>query len=144
MIITALTILSVFILAEAAHVWAFSVDIKKLYYADNMDPSTLRRVVDYNFSSGTLTTETITIPDSFVTKPPIDADLSYIFGPDTDPTNDIAVALDTGAMKATLTSAVQGGCIISTGPSLSTTPAVPQWDYSVQLTNFSGNLRLNN
>lgn len=137
--IISLLILSALLLAGAGDGWAFSVDVKHLAYTDKIDPSTQNRVLSYDFSAGTQSSNTIGIPDSFVTKPASDAGLTYTFGPYPDPSNDIVVALDTGTQHATLSSAAQGGCILNTSPGMpDPQSAMPQWEFTVQLTNFAG------
>ena len=121
---------------------AFSVDVKKLVYKDYMNPTTTRRVINYDFSGGSLTSNVITIPagaNGVAQVPPVEqmSPLTYTFGPYPDPTNDISISLNTGAAKATLTSAANGGLIINT-TTTPNTPPVPQWDYTVALTNFTG------
>jgi hypothetical protein len=115
---------------------AFSVDVKNIYYSDPFGP---RTVNNYNFSAGNLSANTISIPDTFVTKASPEAGLTYTFGPypaGTE-TNDIAVTLDTNNQKATLSTATDGGCIINTS-SPSTGNAGNEWHYAVQLRNFTG------
>ncbi|MCX7635927.1 MAG: hypothetical protein N2Z74_09340, partial [Syntrophales bacterium] len=62
----------------AAPVGAFSVDLTNLYYYDySGTPVGSPRTVNYNFSAGTINNNVITIPNSFITKPPPDAGLTY-------------------------------------------------------------------
>src|SRR3989339_494171 len=125
---------------------AFSVDVKRLYYADYTDTTTTRRVIDYDFSGGAISGSTIYIPSApsgaigagVLQAPPADGSLTYTFEPYPDPSNDISATLDTVNTRATLSSVANGGLIINTTPSLSTTLPVPQWTYLAALKNFAG------
>ncbi|MHB8827994.1 MAG: LamG-like jellyroll fold domain-containing protein [Syntrophales bacterium] len=125
---------------------AFSVDVRKLYYADYMDPNNTRRVIDYDFSGGSISGNTIAIPSApsglsgagVLQAPSIDGGLTYTFEPYPDPSNDISASLSTANKRATLISAANGGLIINTTPYPSTTLPVPQWTYTAALQNFAG------
>ena len=130
------------ILGTAGDLRAFSVDVKNIYYYDQLDAMSPSRIVDYNFSEGTNPSNMIVIPDSFVTKKQADTGLSYVFMPYPDPTNDITIALDATNQKATFTG-TKGGAVLYT--SSGNTPALPNpqsatpgWTWAVKLTNFSG------
>jgi hypothetical protein len=137
-----LVLCAAMLLGGVGNLHAFSVDVKGLGYVDYSNPTTARRVVNYDFSGGTIgaTDNTITLPAGAVpTQPPIDGNLTYTFGPYPDPENAVAVSLDTTSAKSTLTVASEnadGGCIINTTAPPSS-PPVPQWTYSVKLSNFA-------
>jgi hypothetical protein len=137
--ITIITLTALLIGGAATDAAAFSVDLKKLEYTDYSSPTTARKVVDYNFSGGTIGTtaaNTIDLPAGAVPiRPPDEGSLQYTFGPYPDPSNAISMALDMGASKATLTTATEGGCIINTVGTPA--PPVPQWTYAAKLNNFS-------
>ncbi|MBN1382122.1 MAG: PD40 domain-containing protein [Deltaproteobacteria bacterium] len=131
-------ILLIFLIHPAAvgSVFAFSVDVSRIYYADPAGTAGNTRQVDYDFTSGTISSNVISIPDTAVTKPPIDEELTYTFGPYDDPENDVAIQLNTAS--CTLTTSTQGGAIIATSPTLSTSIPLPEWTYEVRLQNFTG------
>jgi len=135
--LTALLLLAAIFLGGAGHLWAFSVDVTRLYYADPSGTPPNNHEVDYDFSTGTVTDNTISIPDTFVHKPAIDANLTYTFGPFPDPSNALALQLNSGS--ATLSTATSGVAIISTnGNPPSQSSPVLQWTYTVNLQNFAG------
>lgn len=140
--ITALLILSAFFLGDVGRLWAFSVDVTKLEYGNPNPPATPGRSLSYDFSAGNApVSNTITIPANFIASDlSFDTGTAFIFGPYPDPTNDIALALDTVGHRATLSSVQSGGCIISsTNPNVPTSAsATPTWIYAAELRNFTG------
>lgn len=138
--ITALLILSAFFLGDVGRLWAFSVDVTKLYYADPVGVSPNTRQINYDFSTGTISGNTISIPDASVIKPPVDANLTYTFGPYHEPDNAIALQLNSG--YCTLSTATNGGAIINTNAIAPNPPSqsqpLPEWTFAVKLQNFTG------
>ncbi len=134
-----LMVLSLFLMGGGNCLWAFSVDVKNISYANPAPPPDLPRSIVYDFSAGNLVSQNIIIPDNFVlSRPTAETGLTYYFGPypaGAGETNDITVALNPGS--ATLTTATNGGCILNTS-SPSTAQVYNQWVYAVQLQNFAG------
>ena len=133
--IAALLVLSVFFLAGAGHLWAFSVDVKNLYYSD---PSP-RVINNYDFSAGLVGTpippNNIGIPDSFVTK--YGTDLGFMFGAPPDIGN-TTVTLNTSSQVCTIATSSEGGAVLQ-GASSGAPPAPKtSWTYTLKLQNFSG------
>ncbi len=119
--------------------WAFSVDVKKLYYKDYANPTTMNRMVDYDFSEGTLTDGMIGIPDGSVVKSSDDTGISYVLAPAPEEGNDTILSLDTATSKATLTTGSEGVCIINAIPKPPAAQTIPlQWEYAVRFAGFTG------
>jgi hypothetical protein len=108
-----------------------SVDVSQVYYSDS-----IRTIDNYNFSTGTKSGDTITIPGGFVTKPPAESGLSYTFG-----------LFGTGytlSWTAPNPCTVQMSGVTNGAVVIATTPALPNvssaqtaWDYHVKLQKFT-------
>jgi hypothetical protein len=114
---------------------AFQFDVSKIYYSD-----AVRTINNYDFLTGTKFGDTITIPDSFVTKPVAESGLSYTFGL-FDPTAiaDVSLSWSAGLPCTLQTSADHPHKVAA----IATTPTMPDtasaqtaWDYIAKLQNF--------
>lgn len=125
-------------LGAAGDLHAFSVDVSHLFYADPAGAPGTTRQVDYDFSSGWISANVISIPDAAVQKPAADDSLTYLFGPYPDPTNDIALQLTGSPQICRLSTTTQGGAIIYTnGNPPSITSPQSEWIFAAKLQNFS-------
>ncbi len=123
------------LLVFATQVQAFQAQVSNVYYSDSV-----RTVNNFDFTDGTKSADTITIPDSFVTKPSGESTLSYTYG------------LYPGTKNLTLSWTKPDPCVLqnSIGYSrgaavISTTPSLPDlssaqtaYTYSARLKNFTG------
>jgi len=137
--IAALTILSVFFLVGAGHLWAFSVDVKNLHYSDDSD-----RSISYDFSAGLVGTEPPNaIPlDGFATITPGTGESgAFYFWGQAPGLPTINVTLDTTGNRATVSpvDVVNGGVAVlfADGATLPAATGTTSWFYTLELGNFN-------
>jgi hypothetical protein len=123
----------IFCLGMASPLQAFQVDVSHVYYTD---PAV--RVIDYDFSTGTLADNLISIPGAFVQKPSAESGLTYVYGLYPGSTG-LSLQWSAGSPCRLQSAAnANGAAVIMTTPGLpDTASAQTTWEYRIKLQNFA-------